>query len=374
METGLKTPLYQRHVELGARMIDFGGWLMPVQYSGIIEEHLAVRSAAGLFDVSHMGEIKICGKRALQFLQFLVTNDIAKMVDGQCLYTLMCYVHGGVVDDLLIYKQNDQEYLLVVNAGNKDKDFVWIKEQEAKYGAGTELVVTDESEKTGQIALQGPVAEEILSSLTKYNLKSIKYYSFVTAEAAGVPAIISRTGYTGEDGFEIYMDSGQTVHVWDALLSAGRSKGLIPAGLGARDTLRFEAAMPLYGHELNENITPLEAGLGRFIAYDKGDFIGKHALLKQKEAGIKQKLVGFALLDRGIARAGYELYKNGAKIGAVTSGSFAPSLKANLGLGYVLSEEAQVGNQIDVIVRGKALKAEIVKRPFYRVATVRNSK
>lgn len=366
MTLAQKTPLYQRHVELGARMIDFGGWIMPVQYTGIIEEHLAVRSAAGLFDVSHMGEIKISGKKAALFINFIITNDVLRMNDGQCMYTLMCYEHGGVVDDLLVYKYQEDEYLLVVNAGNKDKDFAWIKEQEIKYGAVGELQVTDDSEKTGQIAIQGPAAEEILTTHTTYDLKSIKYYSFAPVNVAKVPALVSRTGYTGEDGFEIYVHSDHSLHIWDTLLKTGGAKGLIPAGLGARDTLRFEAAMPLYGHELNERITPLEAGLSRFVSFDKEDFIGRDALVKQKEMGIKQKLTGFVLLDRGIARTGYELFKNGNKIGEVTSGSFAPSLKKNLGLGYVISEEALIGNQIDVMVRGKPLKAEITKRPFYR--------
>lgn len=366
MSTGLRTPLYQRHLELGARMIDFGGWTMPVQYSSIIEEHLAVRSAAGLFDVSHMGEIRIGGNKAQTFLQYLVTNDVAKMRDGQCLYSPMCYSHGGVVDDLLIYRLKEQEYLLVVNASNKDKDFAWIKEQAAHFCAGAELVVTDESEQTGQIALQGPAAEEILSSLTPYMLRKISYYSFAEADVAGKPAVVSRTGYTGEDGFEIYIAAEHTVQVWDELFSAGRAKGLLPAGLGARDTLRFEASLPLYGHELTESITPLEAGLGRFVDFSKENFLGREALLRQKEEGIQKKLVGFVLQDRGIARAGHELYKNGTRIGEVTSGSFAPSLKANLGLGYVASPEAKIGNQLEVMVRGKALRAEIINKPFYK--------
>ncbi|QNB45175.1 glycine cleavage system aminomethyltransferase GcvT [Thermanaerosceptrum fracticalcis] len=357
-----KTTLYELHKKLGAKMVEFSGWEMPVQYTGIIEEHKAVRSAAGLFDVSHMGEILVKGPGALALIQKLITNDAAKLTVGQALYSPMCYSSGGIVDDLLVYRLGDDEYWLVVNASNKDKDFGWIKDhQEGK------VTVEDISDKTGQIALQGPRSQEILSQITDINLGEIKYFRFVWAETAGVKTLVSRTGYTGEDGFELYMNAEGAPKVWQALLEAGKDYGLVPVGLGARDTLRFEARLPLYGHELNEEYTPLEAGLGSFVALSKAeDFIGKEALSKQKAEGITRKLVGFEMLDRGIPRAGYRIEKNNISIGEVTSGSFAPSLGKNLGLGYVKSAEAVLDNEITVIIRDKGLRARIIKTPFYK--------
>jgi len=360
-----KTPLYEEHVRLGAKMVDFGGWAMPVQYSGIIEEHNAVRSQAGLFDVSHMGEIEVQGPEALSFLQKLVTNDVARMVPGQCQYNLMCYANGGVVDDLLIYKYDQDYYLLVVNAGNKDKDYSWILEQQEKWGM-KEVKIMDRSAETGQLALQGPLSVQILSALTDLNLEQIRYYYFAKGQVAGIDTLVSRTGYTGEDGFEIYVAAERTPELWQKVLEAGKPYGLVPAGLGARDTLRFEAKMPLYGHELTAERTPLEAGLGMFVTLDKGYFNGREALARQKSEGVKEKLVGFAMVERGVARAGYQLEKDGKIIGEVTSGSFSPTLKANLGLGYVLKEEANPGNEINVIIRGKGVKAQIVPTPFYK--------
>lgn len=357
-----KTALYELHKKLGAKMVEFGGWEMPVQYTGIIEEHKAVRSAAGLFDVSHMGEILVKGPGALALIQKLITNDLTKITTGQALYSPMCYPSGGIVDDLLVYRLGDDEYWLVVNAGNKDKDFRWIKDHQEG-----EVKVEDISDETGQIALQGPRSQEILSQITDLNLEEIKYFRFAWAKAAGVRALISRTGYTGEDGFELYMKAEESPQVWQALLSAGKVFGLVPAGLGARDTLRFEARLPLYGHELNEEYTPLEAGLGHFVALNKAEnFIGKEALLKQKAEGIPRKLVGFEMLDRGIPRAGYRIQKNNISIGVVTSGSFGPSLGKNLGLGYIKTEEAVLDNEITVIIRDKGLRARIIKTPFYK--------
>lgn len=360
-----KTPLHEEHLKLGARMVNFGGWLMPVQYTGIIEEHNATRTTAGLFDVSHMGEIEITGSGALSFVQMLTTNDASRLAVGQCQYSLFCYPWGGVVDDLLVYRLGQEEFLLVVNAGNKDKDYAWIKSRQGA-DSGSSLVIRDKSADTGQIAIQGPRAQQILSRLTGYNLEQIHYYYFDRFSVGGMEALVSRTGYTGEDGFEIYVDTGSTAELWRLLLEMGRDLGLVPAGLGARDTLRFEARMPLYGHELNDKTTPLEAGLGMFVSWNKGDFLGREALLKQKEEGLKRKLVGFTMIDRGVPRSGYSLGKNGIIIGEVASGSFAPTLKSNLGLGYVNIDEAHVGNEITVQIRDKELKAQIVKTPFYK--------
>lgn len=366
MDDSIKqTPLYQEHVELGAKIVDFGGWAMPVQYSGIIEEHNAVRNQAGLFDVSHMGEILIKGSNSLDFLQRLVTNNVAKMIVGQCQYNLMCYPSGGVVDDLLIYKFDENNYLLVVNAGNKDKDYSWILAQRKEWGM-SDVEIEDQSDQTGQIALQGPHSEEILASLTDVQLEELRYYQFTKGKVAGIEALISRTGYTGEDGFEIYVAAEKTRELWQKVLAAGKSSGLIPAGLGARDTLRFEAKMPLYGHELNAERTPIEAGLGMFVSLDKGEFNGREVIAEQKASGAKHKLVGFRMIERGVARAGYVLAKDGRVIGEVTTGSFSPTLKANLGLGYVLKEEANPGNEINVIIRDKGVKAEIIPTPFYK--------
>lgn len=368
MEKLKRTPLYSKHLELGAKMVEFGGWEMPVQYTGIIEEHQAVRRTAGLFDVCHMGEFEVMGAAALPFLQSVLTNDVAKMGAGQIIYTLMCYPHGGVVDDLLVYKQDEEKYMLVVNAGNKDKDWRWLQEQQQKWadnGKGA-LSLEDISADIGLLALQGPEAEAILSKICSVSLKDLRYYRFFFAQVAGVNALISRTGYTGEDGFEIYLVADNAALVWDALLAAGKEKGLVPAGLGARDTLRFEACLPLYAHELNETITPLEAGLGYFVAWEKGDFIGKEALLAQKQKGVPRKLVGLVMVERGIPRAGYLLEKDGVVIGEITSGSFAPTLGQNLGLAYVVSSEAGLDNEIAVMIRGKAVKAQICNKPFYR--------
>jgi aminomethyltransferase len=341
-------------------MVDFGGWEMPVQYSGIIEEHKAVRTTAGIFDVSHMGEFEVRGSGVLPYLQNLVTNNVEKIGPGQILYTPMCYPQGGIVDDLLVYCLGFNHYWLVVNAGNKEKDKAWMLEQ----AQGYDVSLDDLSERTGLIALQGPLAESILSTLTPCDLQLIKYYNFVWAEVDQTRVLISRTGYTGEDGFEIYVEGEETVHLWRALLEAGKEKGLLPAGLGARDTLRFEARLPLYGHELNENTTPLEAGLGFFIDLQK-QFNGSAVLVSQKANGLEKKLVGFKMIERGIPRQGYILHKNGINIGEVTSGSYSPTLAENLGLGYIKAAEAVIGNEITVEIRGKEVRAEIIKTPFY---------
>ncbi|NLC76153.1 MAG: glycine cleavage system aminomethyltransferase GcvT [Clostridia bacterium] len=355
-----RTPLYDAHVELGAKMVDFGGWEMPVQYSGIVKEHHAVRNAAGLFDVSHMGEFVIKGPDALKAIQYLLTADFSHQQVGQCMYAMMCYPSGGVVDDLIVYKTGDDEYMLVVNAGNIEKDWAWIQDHIKDFN----VEVKDISDRTGEVALQGPKALEVLQQLTDVNLDGIKPYWFTRGDVAGKPCLISRTGYTGEDGFEVYCDAGDTRLIWDRILEAG--KGIVePAGLGARDSLRFEAKMPLYGHELDENITPLEALLGKFVALDKEeDFIGKAALLKQKQEGVPRKVRGLEMIGRGIARAGYPVKKDGQVIGHITSGMPAPTVGKNLGMALIKSEFAEIGTEVDVEIRGKDVKAVIIKPPF----------
>ncbi|TCO61816.1 aminomethyltransferase [Caldanaerobacter subterraneus] len=363
MDNLKKTPLYEIYPKYNAKIIDFAGWAMPVQFESIISEHEAVRNAAGLFDVSHMGEIIVKGKDAFPFLQNLLTNDLSKLNDNQVLYTFMCNHNGGAIDDLLVYKYSNNYYLLVVNAANIEKDYKWMLNNAGIYKVEIENV----SDKIAELAIQGPKAEEILQKLTDEDLSQIKFFYFKDkVKIAGVECLVSRTGYTGEDGFEIYMPNEHAVTLWEKILEAGKDYGLKPAGLGARDTLRFEAGLPLYGNELGEDITPLEAGLGFFVKFDKGNFIGKDALLKQKEQGLKRKLVGFEMIDNGIPRHGYEVHADNQKIGYVTTGYFSPTLKKNIGLALIDSKYAQIGNQIEVIIRNKPLKAVIVDKNFYK--------
>lgn len=357
-----RTPLYEAHIAAGAKMIDFGGWEMPVQYKGILEEHRAVRTAAGLFDVSHMGEIEIKGPTALQTVQHLITNDAAKLATGQVIYSPMCYPHGGVVDDLLVYKLAEDHYYIVVNASNTDKDLEWMQENSL-----LETTVVNQSAATAQLALQGPKALPVLQRLTGVRLAELGYYRFTRGKVAGVDCLISRTGYTGEVGFELYCAPEQVRRVWDTILAEGhQGEEVMPIGLGARDTLRFEAGMPLYGHDLGENINPLEAGLGSFVKLDKDEFIGKSALVLARAMGLKRKLVGIEMVERGIPRGGYVLAVAGKDIGFVTSGTFSPSLGKNLGLGFVPVEMSREGTELQVIIRGKAVKAVVVSTPFYK--------
>ena len=356
-----KTPMYENHRKLGGKIIDFGGWELPVQYEGIIKEHKQTRETAGLFDVSHMGEITVKGKDAEQFIQNLVTNNIAAAVDGQIVYSPMCYPDGGVVDDLLVYRMGAEDYLLVVNAANTDKDFAWILDN-----LRGDVLIRNVSDEYAQLAIQGPKAESILQKLVDQPLGEIKFYHFSgNAKVAGTSAILSRTGYTGEDGFEIYVAAGKAPEIWDKLLEAGRDEGIVPVGLGARDTLRFEVALPLYGNEISKDITPLEAGLGFFVKLDKENFIGKDALKKQKEEGLKRKLVGFEMSEPGVPRSHYEVYASGLKIGFVTSGSYAPSLQKNLGLALVDIAYAAEGTELDILIRNKQIRAKVVPKPFY---------
>lgn len=361
-----QTPLYETHLRYGGKIVEFGGWLLPVQYSGIIAEHRAVREKAGLFDVSHMGEVMVKGPDALVYLQQMMTNDVARMADNQIQYTPMCYDDGGTVDDLLIYRYGPEEYMLVINAANIDKDYEWLR----RHTGGVDVIVENISPETAQLALQGPLAQTILEKITVAPLAQIGYYWFMPAvEVAGKQVMVSRTGYTGEDGFEIYCRAGDVAAIWEALMAAGQPYGLLPAGLGCRDTLRFEASLPLYGHELSPQISPLEAGLGRFVKLEKEEFNGRDALAQQKEQGVKRKIAGFVLTDRGVARAGYPVLVNGRSVGQVTSGSFAPSLDKNLGLALVEAEFANVGQKLDIEIRGKTVAAEVIAKPFYKRET-----
>jgi aminomethyltransferase len=364
-----RTPLYEMHLKLGGRMVPFGGWEMPVQYSGVIEEHKAVREQAGLFDVSHMGEFELKGPDALNLIQLVSVNNASKLEIGQVQYSLMCYENGTVVDDILVYRLGEDHYWLVVNAGNIDKDWAWVNDVHQKSGL-TNLTLENLSAEVGQIALQGPLAEKILQPLVPgVDLSNLFFYWAVKAPAvAGMQTLVlSRTGYTGEDGFEIYCKREDAMALWEAITEAGEAYGLIPAGLGARDTLRFEANLPLYGHEIDDKLTPLEAGLGFFVKLKKAaNFIGKQALQAQKDAGLTKKLVGFEMVERGIPRGGYELAKDGQVIGWVTTGTFAPTVQKNIGKGYVPVALAELGSEFDVIIRGKAVKAKVVETPFYQ--------
>jgi len=356
-----RTPLYECHVEAGARMVDFAGWEMPVQYSGVIEEHRAVRRRAGLFDVSHMGEFRVTGEGAEIFLQGLTPNDVAKLSPGRAHYSGLLTERGTYIDDLLVYRLAPGEFMLVVNAANIEKDFAWVSE---RADGGVEVV--NASQDYALLALQGPRAEAILRRLTESDLASIRYYHFEHGQVAGRPAIISRTGYTGEDGFELYLAPEDAAPLWRRLLEVGTEDGLRPAGLGARDTLRLEAGMALYGHELDETTTPFEAGLSWVVKLDAGEFLGRRALLRQREVGVSRRLVGFELTSRGIARQGHGVSIAGESVGTVTSGTWSPTLEKAIGMAYVPSESATAGQPVELEVRGRRLAGGIVALPFYK--------
>jgi aminomethyltransferase len=361
--TSLKrTPLYEQHVALGARLVEFGGWEMPVQYGGIIEEHRAVRTHAGLFDVSHMGEFKVEGPDALAFLQHLVPNDVSRLAINQALYTQLCLPDGGTVDDLIIYHLADNHYMLVVNAANIDKDFAWVEQQAKNFT----VQVTNQSDTTALLALQGPEAQAILQPMTAVDLSTVRYYHCEPGIVDGINCIISRTGYTGEDGFELYCAPADAPKLWSDLLAAGKDRGLLPAGLGARDTLRLEAGYCLYGHELDELTNPLEASLGWTVKLNKDEFIGRDALLKVKEQGPKRKLIGIEMIERGVCRGGYTLYEDDQHIGTLTSGAPSPTLNKNIGMGYIEASHAVAGKTVYVDIRGKRTAALIVALPFYK--------
>jgi len=358
-----RTPLFDRHVAMGARVVEFGGWEMPVQYSGIVDEHNAVRSAAGLFDISHMGEVEVKGAEALAFLQHIATQDVATIGEGLANYSLMCHPDGGIVDDIFIYNLPDG-YMVVVNASNTEKDFAWMLDN--MHGFNVEL--TNISDRASMLALQGPAAEGILANATDIDAAGIAFHGVTTGMLLGdIPALIARTGYTGEDGFELFVDDDNAVKLWDGLLELGKDAGLKPCGLGARDSLRFEACLPLYGHEIADDINPYEAKLGWVVKLDKGDFVGRAALQQIKQDGVSRKLTGFEVIGRGIARGGYEIRDTGGKrIGEVTTGMPSPTLGKNYGLGYVPIELVREGSEFDVVVRDRPVRVQAVKTPFYK--------
>jgi aminomethyltransferase len=354
-----RTPLYDVHVRSGARMVEFAGWDMPVQYSGLLEEHEAVRTRAGLFDVSHMGEVVFRGPRALETLNRVFTNDLNRIADGQAQYGCLCRENGGIVDDVVIYRRAADDPLVCVNAGNRDKDFAWLRD----HASGTD--VRNESDDWAQLALQGPRAVPILQGLTRADLARLRTFWFTTGDVAGVACTIARTGYTGEDGVELFCRPADAERLWGALVEAGAPEGLVPAGLGARDTLRLEVAYRLYGSDMDDDTTPLEAGLGWVVKFEKGDFLGRAAMLRQKEGGLPRKLVGFVLTDPGIARHGHLVLRDGARVGTVTSGTRSPTLKTSIGLAYVPPALAAEGSTFAVDIRGRAAAARVVKTPFY---------
>jgi aminomethyltransferase len=361
-----RTPLNSAHRRLGGRMVEFGGWDMPVQYTaGTMTEHLRTRTHAGLFDVSHMGEIDVRGPDAIPFVNRLTSNDVAKLIDGQAQYSALTTPEGTVIDDLLVYRFAEDHLLLVVNAGTTEKDWDWITSQRGRESVELRNV----SAEYCQIALQGPDALSILQPLTTVPLDEIKYYHFTEDKVDGVAAIVSRTGYTGEDGFEVYAAADKAEQLWNKILEVGKygeEYGLLPCGLAARNTLRLEAGMCLYGHEIDETTTLFEANLGWITKLNKGDFIGRDRLAKQKEEGVKRKLVGFEVTDRGIARDGQDVLIDGQRVGKVTSGSPAPFLKKNIGMAYVPVESAGAGGAIEIDVRGRLVGAQIVPLPFYK--------
>ena len=358
-----KTPLNAKHRAQGARMVEFGGWDMPVEYSGVVSEHMAVRTRAGLFDVSHMGEIELAGGDALAAVQHITSNDASRLALHQAQYSALTTPEGTFVDDVLTYKLADEHFMLVVNASNIIKDFNWITQQIAGLG---DVVAVNTSSRYALLAIQGPAAREILQPLTGVNLAEIKYYWFTTGEVAGVAGTISRTGYTGEDGFEVFVPPAAAERVWSAILAAGATAGLVPAGLGARDTLRLEAAMRLYGNDMDETTTVLEADLGWIVGWKKDGFLGAEVLRRQKAEGVSRKLVGFEVLDRAIARHGYDVYIGGAKAGVVTSGTQTPFLKKAIGMAYLPADRTAPGTEFEVDVRGRRARAQVVEMPFYK--------
>jgi aminomethyltransferase len=355
-----RTSLYDRHKALGARFVEFGGWEMPVQYTGIIDEHNAVRQRAGLFDVSHMGEVELRGPRAIAAAQHLTVNDVARLSDGQAQYSILCLPTGGVVDDVMVHRIAADRIMICVNASNIEKDFAWMRDN----AGGAEVV--DRSNETALLALQGPRSTAILAKLTNADLSQIPRFAFADAEVAGRRGLVAHTGYTGEDGWELYCDRDDAGTLWDALLEAGGEAGIAPTGLGARDTLRLESALPLYGHELDETTTPLEARLGWVVRLSKENFIGRDALLRQKERGLDRQLAGFVLSERGVARQAYRILHETDQVGIVTSGTMSPTLGKAIGLGYVAPKYAGIGTRLNIEIRRNQAGAEVVRLPFYR--------
>ncbi|HEY0155119.1 MAG TPA: glycine cleavage system aminomethyltransferase GcvT [Longimicrobium sp.] len=362
-----RTPLYAEHVALNAKIVPFAGYEMPVQYpAGITAEHQAVRNAAGLFDVSHMGEFIVRGERALEFVQHVTTNDASKIEVGQAQYSTLCNENGFLLDDLLVYRFPDH-YMLVVNGSNREKDWAWVSRFAGDFGVELE----DRTDDIALLALQGPRAQAILARLTDHDLDAIRYYRFAEGTVDGIPMIISRTGYTGEDGFELYVGADDAAALWRRLLEVGKEDGLLPTGLGCRDSLRLEMGYALYGNDLDEARTPLEAGLAWVTKLDKGEFVGREALRRQKEEGVKVRLAGFKLRERGFPRHGYPVEFNGERTGEVTSGTMSPTLGYGVGLAYVPVAAAKPGTEIGIVIRDRAVPAEVVRPPFHTGGTVR---
>jgi len=354
-----RTSLYERHKALGARFVDFAGWEMPVQYSGLMEEHLRVRETCGVFDVSHMGEIEITGPGAIAAVQLLGTNDIEKAADGQCQYTILCYPTGGVVDDCIVYRNSNESFLICVNASNAEKVFKWFQEVNPP-----DVTISYVSENYCQIAVQGPASVDVMRPLAGSDPGSIKGFHFITATVAGKKSIVSRTGYTGEDGFEIYAAPGDGPVIWDAIMEAGKGKNILPIGLGARNTLRLEKGYPLYGHELSKDLTPTEAGLKRFIGFNKKKFLGDERIKAEGANGVKKTLCGFVLDGPGVPRDNYPVHVGGEEVGYVTSGTLSPSLKRGLGMAFLPPSLGKAGTGIEIMIRNKPFKATVVKTPF----------
>lgn len=356
-----RTPFYPKHIEAGAKLVEFAGFEMPLQYKGIIPEHLKVREGVGVFDVSHMGRVEIKGKDSLKFVNWLVTNDVSVLVPYQAQYATMCYPDGGIVDDLVVYRLPDK-FLLVINAANTEKDYEWMKEN--KIG---DLEIINRTDEISQLALQGPISEKLLQRLTDFDLANLGYYRSVYCRIAGEEILISRTGYTGEDGFELYIPKEKSLKIWNTLFEEGKDFDLEPIGLGARDTLRLEMKYCLYGNDIDASTNPLEAGLGWITKLNKpGGFIGAEALKRIKERGIERKLIGFEMKERDIPRPHFKILKEGKEIGGVTSGTYSPSLKKGIGMGYVKIDYASVGTEIEILIRKKETKAMIIKPPFYK--------
>jgi aminomethyltransferase len=354
-----RTPLYAAHVKAGARMVPFGGWEMPVQYTGILDEHRATRAAVGIFDVSHMGEFEVEGPEALAAVQALTTNDAATLAPGQVQYAVLCHPDGGIVDDLTVYRLGADRFMITVNASNIDKDWAWVTEH------GRVARWKDVSEETGLIAVQGPRAQGLVARLADRDVASIRYYHCAYGRVAGAPALISRTGYTGEDGFELYVGGGDAERLWTALLAEGARDGAVPVGLGARDTLRLEMKYALYGNDIDETTNPLEAALGWVVKLDKGEFIGRAALKRIRSEGSARKLVGLEMTERAVARHGYPVVKDGAPVGVITSGSYGPSVDKYIAMAYVATSHAAIGTDLGVEIRGQVKPVRIVRTPFY---------
>jgi len=356
-----ETPLYECHLKHNAKIVDFAGWHMPVEYAGLMKEHLCVRSTVGLFDVSHMGEIEIKGNSAIDFLQKVTSNNVAALKNGRIQYSLLCYRDGGIVDDILVHRFSEKHFFLCVNASNTEKDLSWLQENSTG-----DVLINDISGSFAQLAIQGPDSQKLLQTLTGIDLSSMSRYFFTEGEIAGVKnVIIARTGYTGEDGFELYLATDSALSAWDAILEAGKAYGIMPCGLGARDTLRLEVRYPLYGNDIDKTTTPYEAGLGWVVSKKKGDFIGRDAIFKIKEKGLPRKLVGAGMLDRGIPRKGYEVYDmEGNMAGEITSGTYSPSLKKPIALAYVKKELSGVDTPLLIKIRNKMMKSIVIKTPF----------